>query len=247
MASVKCPKCGAPVDFDAKVKFIKCSYCSSQIHIDRAGAGFYYALPFRMSENDAVGIFRRWAGGSTKAKNLEKEAEVGGVKKQYFPVYLFKRDVNGQEQVFVEAAGSTTLPGLHSLKVPGGDMVIFDNKFDPQGAELIQPDIEMTAYMGTLPGAPKEQALVFFPIWTITYAWRGKSYQAVVSANSGEVFAADFPKRSSSAYLLVAIIGFVAFIAEGILAASYPGAALMAMAATVVLVFVLSFTVAKRL
>jgi hypothetical protein len=247
MASVKCPKCGAPVDFDAKVKFLKCTYCSSLVHIDRAGAGFYYALPFRMTENDAVGIFRRWAAGSTKAKNLEKEAQLGGAKKQYFPVYLFKRDVNGQEQVFVEPAGSTTLPGLHSLKVPGGDMVIYDGKFDPQGAELIQPDIEMTAYLGSMPGTAKEQALVFFPIWTLTYAWKGKSYQVVVSASSGEVFAADFPKRSSSAYLLVAILGFVAFLAEGLLATNYLTIALIAMAVTVIAVFGLSYTVAKRL
>ncbi|HIJ17580.1 MAG TPA: zinc ribbon domain-containing protein, partial [Thermoplasmata archaeon] len=46
MASIKCPKCAAPVTFDAETKFVKCSYCNSQVFIDRSGAGFYYAAPF---------------------------------------------------------------------------------------------------------------------------------------------------------------------------------------------------------
>ncbi len=83
------------MEFDAGDRFVKCSYCSSQIFIDRSGAGFYYALPFSVQENDAVGIFRRWAGGSTRAKDLDKLAQISSLKKQYFPVYMFKRDING--------------------------------------------------------------------------------------------------------------------------------------------------------
>jgi len=129
------------VEFDTGDRFVKCSYCSSQIFIDRSGAGFYYALPFSVQENDAVGIFRRWAGGSTRAKDLDKLAQISSLKKQYFPVYLFKRDVNGMEQVYVEPAASTTLPGLHNLKVPGGDLKVFDDKFSTNGAELVKIDI----------------------------------------------------------------------------------------------------------
>ena len=98
MATVKCPKCAAPVPFDTGVKFVKCPYCSSQVYIDRTGAGFYYALPFVIDENNSVGVFRRWAAGSTKAKDLDKLAQVAGVKRVYFPVYMFKRDINGVER-----------------------------------------------------------------------------------------------------------------------------------------------------
>ena len=65
-------------------------------------------------------------GGSTKAKDLDKAAVITAVKKSYFPVYLFRRDVGGREEVIVQPAGSTILPGLHQLKVPGGDLKIFD-------------------------------------------------------------------------------------------------------------------------
>ena len=85
MAQIRCPKCAAPVEFDAGTRFVKCSYCDSQIYIDRSGAGFYYAIPFKLSEGDAIGTFKRWAGGSTKAKDLDRLAQIGKVKKRYFP------------------------------------------------------------------------------------------------------------------------------------------------------------------
>ena len=247
MATVKCPKCGANVPIDTGMKFTKCPYCSSQIYLDRSGAGFYYVLPFMSDQNASIGMFRRWAAGSTKAKDLDKLAQVKGVKKQYFPVYMFKRDVGGKEQVLIEPAGSTTLPGLHSLKVPAGDLKIFDSTYDVGGAELIKPDIEMLSYMNNLPGQPKEQALVYFPIWNMTYSFEGKDYSIVVDGVSGEVFSASFPMRGSAPYLLVAIVGFIAILAEGLLATRMniliP---IVLMVVTIAAIFGLSVFVARR-
>lgn len=247
MATFNCPKCGAPVQYEAKDKFVKCSYCSTDIYIDKSGAGFFYILPFFLGEADATGTFRRWAGGSTKAKDLDKFAQVTGMKKQFFPVYLFKRDVNGTDQVFVEPAGSTTLPGLHSLKVPAGDIKIFDNKFDTAGVEMVKPDIEMLPYLNQLPGKAKEQSLVYFPIYILDYTFDGKSWKAIISATTGEIFSGDYPKRSSSAYILLAAAGFGAFLVEGILATVYLGLGLGLMGATVLGIFLASFMIAKRM
>lgn len=247
MASVKCPKCAAPVPFDTGVKFVKCPYCSSQIYIDRTGAGFYYALPFLVQENDAIGMFRRWAAGSTKAKDLDRLAQIASVKKSYFPVYMFKRDVNGVEQVFIEPAGSTTLPGLHRLKIPAGDLKIFDASFDVAGAELVKPDIEMMAYLDGLPGKPKEQALVYFPIWKIDYVFNQRKYEVVVDGSSGEVFSSEFPTRSSSAYIAVAAIGFLAFVGEGLVATASLPLGIGLMAVTVAGIFAGALFVARRM
>lgn len=235
------------MEFDAGDRFVKCQYCSSQLFIDRSGAGFYYALPFSVQENDAVGIFRRWAGGPARAKDLDKLAQISSLKKQYFPVYLFKREVNGVEQVYVEPAASTTLPGLHDLKVPGGDLKIFDEKFSTNGAELINVDIEMGAYLNSLPGRPKEQALVYFPIWRLDYVFEQRNYVVVISASSGEVFSGEFPTRSSAAYVAVAGIGFFAFLAEGLLALASPLLAVGLMVITVLGVFATSYVVARRM
>jgi hypothetical protein len=235
------------MELDAGVKFAKCSYCSSMVFFDRTGAGFYYAIPFTLGQNEAVGTFRRWAGGSTKAKDLDRLANITEIKKKYFPVYLFRREVNGREEVIVEPAGSTILPGLHQLKVPGGDLKVFDDKFDTGGAEMVRPDIEMLHYLDKLPGKGKEQALVYFPIWTIEYTFNGSKYQVVVDASSSEVFASTFPARGSAAYLLVALVGFIIFLVLGFVATVMLVPALVLMALTVVGVFFLSLTVARRM
>jgi len=106
--------------------------------------------------------------------------------------------------------------------VPGGDLKIFDDRFDTGGAELVKIDIEMAPYLSSLPGTAKEQALVYFPIWRLDYAFEQRAYVAVISASSGEVFSGDFPKRSSGAYMAVAGSGFLAFLAEGLLAIASP-------------------------
>ena len=233
--------------FDTGTKFVKCSYCSSQIYIDRSGAGFYYAAPFMVDETNAIGLFRRWAAGPTKAKDLDRRAQVAGITKQYFPVYMFKRDVKGREEVLIEPAGSTTLPGLHALKVPASDLKMFDASFDTSGAELIKPDIEMLSYMDSLPGDPKEQALVYLPIWRVTYVFEQKRFEAVVDGSTGEVFSAGFPTRSSAAYMIVAVLGFFAFALEGLLALDSLLTAVVLMALTVAGIFAASYYVARRL
>ena len=139
------------------------------------------------------------------------------------------------------------MPGLHQLKLPGGDLQIFDAEFNTSGADVAKPDIAMTHYLTALPGKAKEQSLVYFPIWKIEYKFKGQNYLVVVDASSSEVFASSFPTRSSMAYLAVSILGFMAFVAEGLLATVnlILGAALMAV--TVAAVFAASLFVARRL
>jgi len=246
MATFNCPKCAAPVEYDVKDRLVRCKYCASEIFIDKSGAGFYYILPFAIDEEAITGMFRRWAGGSTKANDLDKYAVISGIKKSYFPVYLFKRDVEGIEKVLVEPAASTTLPGLHSLKVPAGDMVIFDRNFNVGDVNMVRPDIDMASYLPHLAGKPKEQALVYFPIYYIDYTFQGKSWSVTASATSGEVFSGDFPRRSSAAYMTVAAVGFIAFLAEGILATVSAGLALALIGVTILGVFASSYLVARR-
>jgi hypothetical protein len=214
MAEVKCGKCGAQIQYDAGDKFARCSYCGTQIYIDRSGAGFFYIMPYFIDEANAQGIFKRWAAGSKAAKDLDRLAQVTALKKQYFPVYLFKRDVQGQEKVSVEPARSTTLPGLHSLKVPAGDIKIFDQSYVAD-AEILTPDIDMTAYLPKLEGAAKEQALLYFPLWLVGYKFEGKRYELVIDGSSGETFVAEFPSRKAAPYLALAAIAFAVFFAEG--------------------------------
>lgn len=216
MAELKCPKCGAPMQYDAGDRFARCKYCDSQVYIDRSGAGFFYIMPYFIDRDNAQGIFRRWTAGSAMAKDLEATAKIAGFRQQYFPVYLFKRDVNGQEKVMVEPAKATTLPGLHGMKVPAGDIKIFDQGYKVE-VELVSPDLDMAAYLPDLPGSPKEQALLYFPLWLVEYEYKGRPYETVIDGSSGEVFAGEFPTRSGAPYILIAGLAFIVFLIEGLI------------------------------
>lgn len=217
MVTVKCAKCGAPNEIDPGVKFMRCKYCDSQMYLDKSGAGFFYILPYFINEEAARQIFMRWAAGPQTAKNLENMAQIQVFKKQYFPVYMFKRNINGREVVYVVPARSTTLPGMRQLKIPAGDLKIFDQNYDYGDAELIEPNIEMMAYLETLPGERMEQALVFFPIYVIEYVYQGMRYTNVIDGSSGEIFTYVYPPRQQAAYYAVGAAGFAMGLGGGIM------------------------------
>ncbi len=243
MATMNCKKCGAPMELDPGVKFSKCRYCDSQIYIDKSGAGFFYIIPFMVNATQAQGVFRRWTAGSRMARDLEAEARISLLRQCYFPVYMFKRDVGGRESVLVRPARSTTLPGMRGLKIPPGDLRIFDQNYSVEGVELLQPELDMVAYLDQLPGKALEQALVFFPTWIVDYHYKGRRYSAVVDGSSGEIFATDYPPRQAAPYFVVAGAGLVAFIIEGF----FVPWGLLAAAVTAPLVFLASYYVAKNM
>lgn len=247
MASIKCTKCGAPNELDAGAKFLQCAYCESQIYVDKSGAGFYYILPYQMDGNAAQGIFRRWCAGSERAKDLESAARVVSFSPSFFPVFMFRRETDRGEQVLVEPARSTTLPGLHNLKVPPGDLKVFDQNYDTGGAELMDPNIEMMAYLDGLPGKPKEQALVFFPIYQVEYAYGDRRYIAIIDGSSGEVFSSDYPPRRSGAYVALGLLGFVVCAAAGALLMVNPVGGVALLVVTVIGLFGGGYWVAKNM
>ena len=187
MAEIKCPKCAGPVQFDAGTKFTKCSYCSSQIYIDRSGAGFYYAIPFTLSESDAVGTFKRWAGvdqgqGPAAGPGDQSARSTSGV---HVPAGC-RRPGGGP-------AGTGRLdhlPGCTTEAARRGPSD-FRRPVQHQRRGDGQPDIAMTHYLS--PSRQGQgQSLVYFPIWELEYRFKGTDYQVVVDASSSEVFA-SFP------------------------------------------------------
>ncbi len=213
MVTMNCPKCGAPFEYEPGMRFKKCDYCGTMIYIDKSRVMFYYIIPFTINENQVQSVFRRWASGPKMAKGLEN-SKIKSIKAMYFPVYRFVRDVNGKEKVLVKPAKSTLLPGLTNLKVPPGDMKIFDSTFNAGNAEIVQPDLTMDTYLPTLPGTGKEQEIVFFPIYEIRYEFQGKEYNVVMDGSSGEIFTSYYPPRSSVPYMALAIVTFL-FAAVG--------------------------------
>ncbi len=208
-AEVKCPQCGAPLSFDAGTTLVRCAYCESQVFIDRRGATIAYVYPFLVDADRGRGVFRRWTAGSRMAKDLETAARIRKFDPVYFPVYFIRRKFGPQEKVFLQPAKTTTLPGLHELKVPPGDMKHLNADFPLGGVPLMPPDIGLDHYLAGMPGEPVEQALVYMPFYQVGYDYGGASWSAVIEGSAGEVFATDFPPRKSAMYVLVGALGLL--------------------------------------
>ncbi len=208
MVTLNCPKCGAPFEYEPGMKFKKCDYCGTMIYIDKSRVMFYYIIPFSIEDKDVVSLFKRWASGSKMEKGLENSV-IKSVNKMYFPVYRFVRNVNNREMVIIKPAKTTLLSGLTNVKIPPGNMNIFDDNFSTGNAKVIQPELSMDTYLKELPGTAKEQELVFFPIYEIRYEFRGKEYSAVIDGSSGEVFTSYYPPRSSLPYIFIGSTVFI--------------------------------------
>ena len=246
MAEGKCPKCGATVKIEPGVHFIKCPYCDTMLFIDRSGVMFYYILPFFINEAQANDILRRWFAASDKPKDLETTARVLSMEKIYFPVYMFKRNINGKVEVITKPARGTILPGLHSLQIPGGDIKVFDESFDTGGAKLMDVDIPMQQYLTSLPGQPEEQALVYFPIYQVKYNYRGMDYSVIINGSTGEVYADNAPTKSSMPYEAVAATGFIMALA-GTVGGYYNNGICLLIPVGFILSLAIGYIVAKKM
>jgi len=220
---VKCPQCGASVSFDAGTILVRCEYCKSQVFIDRRSAAFAYAYPFLVGPDEARGVFRRWTAGSRMAKDLETTASIRRFAPVYFPVYFFRRRFGPEEKAFLEPAKVTTLPGLHGLKVPPGDMKLLNADFRLGDAQLLPPEIRLDHYLAGMPGEPIEQSLVYMPLYQIDYDYGGATWSAVLEGSAGEVFATDYPPRKSAMYVAVGALGLLGSVGAWTLVFLLPG------------------------
>jgi hypothetical protein len=217
MSVFPCPKCGAALSVKPGMQTATCSYCSTATYIDRSSALFYYILPFSIDSEKAKGIFRRWTAGPELAKELETEANITNITKEYFPVFRFRRSEGGQEQVIVKPARGTTLPGMQRLVIPPGNITAYDASFSPGDAAVLPADISIDSYLDELPGTAIDQALVYFPVYRIIYEFRGETYGIVLDGSSGSVYSSHAPGRSPVSYLAVMGIAFVPAFAGGFL------------------------------
>ncbi len=209
MVSMKCPKCGAPFEYEPGMQFKKCDYCGTMIYIDKSRVMFYYIIPFSLvSKKQAIEVFKRWAAGSTRAKGLEN-SEIKKIDKIYFPVYRFVRNVNNTEEEVIKPAKTTLLPGLTTLKLPPGNMRIFDSSFKQGDARVLQPDVSMDTYLPALEGEAKEQEIVYFPLYEIRYIFNGKEHSVIIDGSSGEVFTSYYPPRVATPYMVIGASTFI--------------------------------------
>jgi DNA-directed RNA polymerase subunit RPC12/RpoP len=217
-----CTQCGGELHPDEGQFFITCPYCNSTVYLDKAKAVFHWRLAPTLNDQAAAAALARWMAGNDTVKDLDKKSRILGQTFTYFPVWYFKANINGKEQIFLEPAAATSITELRSLKLPAGDLQKYDDSLVPQSVE---PSVPLDAALSWLaqkqvnPQQVVENALVHIPIYTFKYGFKNQAFTAVVEAATGRTLANIYPAKAEAPYMMVGgLTAFVFLCLAGILA-----------------------------
>ncbi len=212
---INCSQCGGELHPDEGQTFLTCPYCGATIYLDKTRVVFHWYLAPTLDPTQARGSLARWMAGNQTVKDLDQKAQVVGQAFEYFPLWYFKRKVDGQEQILLEPGAATSVTELRRLRLPAGDLRKYEPSVEPQS---VSPSVPLeTALSWALPtGAAAaeamETALVHIPIYTFKYVFQNKTYTALVEAATGATLANIFPAKAEAPYLLAGGITALVFL-----------------------------------
>jgi len=243
-----CSQCGGEGALESGQRFLTCRFCDATLFVDRSGIVAHYRLPRLLVADEATAAVRRWMAGNDTVKDLDSKSAIGAMEAVSFPVWLFRVQLGGGEEVYIEPAAATMVPQLADLKLPAGRLEPYTA--EEEGVEAIPETIPLETARGWLQqrghGRPTETALVQLPLWRCRYSYEGQTYQALVDASTGAVMAAVFPEKAESPYFLVAGLGLLLFTIEG-LAITHPATKFLAYLITAIPLLLLAYWVARRI
>ena len=271
--TLTCPQCGADNPLPSGQRLVECTFCDATLFVDRSGLVSHYEVPRLLGAEEAEKALRRWMAGNDTVKGLDRQARLQSSVPLLFPMWMFRLRRSGGEVVRVEPAAPTTEPQLADLQVPAGQLRPYEGgaKNGPgrpdrpgpsdggeaggeTGGETAAPmpvQVPLETARGWLEqregeGARvSETALVHLPLWQCEYLYRGDPYTALVDGSTGAVLASRFPAKSEGPFWVVAILGVLLFLVEG-LVVSNPGVKAVLYGVTAVPLFLLAWWVARK-
>lgn len=246
---VVCPQCGGENAPRSGESFLDCAYCGTTLYLDRSALLARYRLPRLLDREQASAALRRWMAGNETVKDLDRKSTISSVEAVTFPMWMFRWAQGGRREVTVEPAAPTSIAMLADLAIPAGKLEPYETP--EEGAEAIPVAIPVATARGWLEqrgiaaGDVSETALVEIPLWRAGYEHDGRSYQAIVEASTGKVLASVFPEKAESPFFLVAALGLLLFVVEGLLITN-PIFKLLAYAVTSVPLLLLAWLVTRK-
>jgi len=219
---ISCSQCGGELHPDEGQIFLTCPFCGATIYLDKSKVVFHWFLAPTLDEKEARASLARWMAGNQTVKDLDQKSRVVGQSFNFFPLWYFKRRVQGKEQILLEPAAATSVTELRRLKLPAGDLRKYDPTLEPQSQP---PSVPLDTALGwALPeeGQPGgngraqsealETALVHIPLYTFKYIYQDRTYTALVEAATGATLANLFPAKAEAPYMLAGGLTALVFL-----------------------------------
>lgn len=212
---ITCYQCGAPLPIEQGRQFVTCEFCQTENFVDKSTAVLHYVVRDTIGIEEANAALRRWMGGNSTVKDLDKKATIAETVFELFPMWLVRAQHKGQERVFLEPAAALTVTELTDLTIPASDLESYDHTLDGQALEPTVPAATMKKWLQDNKGVSAQQisevSLVHVPLFRCKYDFDGRSYTAVVDASSSRVFANVFPSKWETPYLAVGLVAFISY------------------------------------
>ncbi len=113
-----CTQCGGEGALESGQRFLTCRYCNATLFVDLSGVVSHFRLPRLLTADAAKAACRRWMAGNDTVKDLDRKSVIETVEAVSFPVWLFRVQVPGGEEVFIEPAAATMrMKGKEKSKV----------------------------------------------------------------------------------------------------------------------------------
>jgi len=234
-------------ELDARRQTDGCSVALANGCFDLLHPGHLSFLEGAAQEADVLVVGTAGGGLALVARDADG-LTIESIEAISFPVWLFRVQAQGGEEVVIEPAAATMMPQLADLQLPAGELEPFHS--EEEGVTAVPETIPLETARGWLEqrgqGHLTETALVRLPLWRCQYSFEGDTYQVLVDASTGAVMAAVFPEKAESPYYLVAGLGLVLFAIEG-LAITNPVVKFVAYAITAVPLVLLAYWVARKI
>ena len=210
-----CRQCSAPLPVEPGSSYVECEYCGTTNVVEKGQTVFHYAVQATVDETEAVAALRRWMAGNDTIKGLDKAAKIERPLFEYFPMWLVRRRLDGQEKVFLEPAAALAVSELKHLTLPAGDLQPYDDAYDDTVVRATVPYETMLGWLkeehGVKPAEINEVALVHLPVFHFVYTYKDRRYSAVVDAATGRVFCNIFPAKWEVPYRTIGAVAFIAY------------------------------------
>lgn len=220
-AQVLCRQCNAPLPIEPGTQFITCEFCGTTNFVDKGRAVFHYAVRTTVRENDALAALRRWMAGNKTVKDLDKKAQIDRPIFEYFPMWLVRVDLKGQEKVFLEPAAALSVSELKEIVLPAGDLEAYDHNLDSAAMEVTVPYEAMLHWLADDDGIRESQirevSLVHLPVYQFKYTFADRRYTAMVDAASSKVFANIYPSKWEAPFFAIGAAAFAAYFCASLI------------------------------
>jgi len=218
---VACTQCGASIEPRAGERLLECPYCDTALVVDGSATLIHEVMAPTVPYEQVPAHLRRFLGGTSTVADLDRKADLGDPKLEYFPFWAFTVVGKGGEKVVLQPAAPSSLQGLQGIELPAGSTRSMQSEIRGE-TPVVEPEVPLdtakewlTARHGEV--EIRQTVLYHLPLFRTPYSWQGRTYQAAVDGVSGKVFPAEFPAKAEAPFVGVAVLAVIVFGIEGLL------------------------------